>query len=220
MNLLTRLTEGRPTIGIATQGFWRNAVLMLACLGLLLTVDRPMMEMVKQTQEPHLFLFMKWATTIGYGGVDLLIATGVVFAGYWRRDRHAAQAGKLALLAVLASAVASLILKHLACRSRPYMPDAGTFHFFPCASAGLASFPSGHVSTIVALAAVLAVAYPTWKAPIIGTAVLVAFSRIYLGLHFPSDVLAAAFLAFTISRPFVATLNHLGVSTRLLGDVP
>lgn len=206
--------------GIISEGFWRNSVIFLACLGLLLTVDGRIMELVKQAQEPHLFLFMKWATTIGYGGNDLLIAAVFAFVGYQRRNSHALQAGKLALLAVLASGVSSQILKHLSCRSRPYMADAGVFHLFPCGSAGLASFPSGHVSTTVALAVVLIAAYPAWKLPFIGIAALVALSRIYLGLHFPSDVLTAAFLAFMISRFFAVKLIGLETSPVRVRGVP
>jgi len=147
------------TSGIISQGFWRNSVIFLACLGLLLTLDGRIMELIKQAQDPHLFLF-KWATTIGYGENDLLIAAVFAFVGYRRRNSHALQAGKLALLAVLVSGVASQILKHRSCRSRPYMADAGVFHLFPCFKAGLASFPSGHVSTTVALAVVLIVPIP------------------------------------------------------------
>lgn len=198
-----------PKLGIISEGFWRNAVIFLACLTIFLTLDSRVMEVVKRAQEPHVFLFMQWVTTIGYGGIDLLIGAGLAFVGYRRRNSHALQAGKLALLAVLASGIVSQIVKHLACRSRPYMADAGVFHLFPCFRASLASFPSGHVSTTVALAVVIAVAFPAWKVPIIGIAALVALSRIYLGLHFASDVLTAAFLAFTISRPLAARLADL-----------
>lgn len=191
-----------------SDGFWHNGIVFLACLAIFLMLDSRIMEVVRQAQEPHVFLFMQWVTTLGYGGIDLLIGAGLAFVGYVRRNSHALRAGTLAMLAIVASGGASQILKYLACRSRPYMADAGVFHLFPCFKAGLASFPSGHVSTTVALAVVLTVAYPAWKAPIIGIAALVALSRIYLVLHFPSDVLTAAFLAFIISRPFVVKLNR------------
>jgi membrane-associated phospholipid phosphatase len=93
------------------------------------------------------------------------------------------------------------------------MADAGAFHLFSCVKAGLAAFPSGHVSTTVALAVVLIGAYPAWKAPIIEIARIVAVSRVSLRVHFPSDVVRAAFLAFMISRPLAVTC--LPVSRRL-----
>lgn len=193
-----------------STGFWLTlGISFLACLGLLLREDARIMELVKQAQERHVFLFMQWVTTIGYGGIDLLVGAGLAFVGYVRRNSHALRAGTLATFAVMASGGASQILKHLACRSRPYMADAGAFHFFPCFKAGLASFPSGHVSTTVALAIVLIAAYPARKMLVTGIAALVAFSRIYLGLHFPSDVLMAAFIAFVISRPLAARLADL-----------
>lgn len=204
-----------PKWPLVTERFWLNIINFLACLGIILAVDGQIMEFVKRAQEPHMFLFMNWVTKIGYGGVDLLIGAGFAFAGCLLRDEHTSQAGKLAMFAVLASGAASQVLKHLACRSRPYMADAGVFHLFPCLNAGLASFPSGHVSTIVALAVLLVAAYPAWRVPVTGIAGLVALSRIYLGLHFPSDVVTAAFLAFMISRPFAVRLYRLETSTGL-----
>jgi membrane-associated phospholipid phosphatase len=217
------LSNGRPMANASAKlgvRFRRNGIIFLACLGIFLTLDSRIIELVKRAQEPHVFLLMQWVTTMGYGGTDLVIGAGLAFVGYVRRNSHALRAGSLAMLAVLASGAASQILKHLACRSRPYMTDAGAFHLFPCLRAGFASFPSGHVSTTVALAVVLAVAYPAWKVPIIGIAALVALSRIYLGLHFASDVLTAAFLAFTISTPFAVKLHRREASTGLARDVP
>jgi len=54
------------------------------------------------------------------------------------------------------------------------------------------SFPSGHTSSWFALATVYSAKYPKYAIPLYGAGVLVGLSRIYLGEHYPSDVLAGA----------------------------
>jgi undecaprenyl-diphosphatase len=60
------------------------------------------------------------------------------------------------------------------------------------------SFPSDHTTTILAagIGLIATRAAPTWGMLLSASAVLVAWSRIYLGLHFPIDMLASALIAF------------------------
>lgn len=57
-----------------------------------------------------------------------------------------------------------------------------------------ASFPSGHAAGAFALALLIALFWPRWRRHAFLSAALVALSRVYLGLHYPSDILAGAIL--------------------------
>ena len=113
------------------------------------------------------------------------------------RTRALWGAGVVALAGIL-----DQVLKNLSCRARPSAPGAGTFFAtFPCFPApyALASFPSGHATTAFAAAVVLALWFPRGTVPFVGVAVLVGFSRVMLGAHFPSDVLAGALLGSVVA---------------------
>jgi membrane-associated phospholipid phosphatase len=84
-------------------------------------------------------------------------------------------------------------LKYSVHRDRPFV----TYPFIDKqADAGSLSFPSGHTSTAFATATSLSLAFPKWYviAPSYLWASSVGYSRMHLGVHYPSDVLAGAFV--------------------------
>jgi undecaprenyl-diphosphatase len=93
------------------------------------------------------------------------------------------ETGKLMTVAFGGASSAIFALKQVVRRPRPLAEK----------SAGLnSSFPSGHAGTAFAIATVLAHQYPRLKIPLYLGASLVCLSRIYLGRHYPSDILAGA----------------------------
>ena len=62
------------------------------------------------------------------------------------------------------------------------------------------SFPSGHTLHAVAFSIIAIAYYPALAAVLVPFSVLVALSRVVLGLHYPSDVLAGAALGAIIAR--------------------
>ena|GEM_PF-203814 len=58
------------------------------------------------------------------------------------------------------------------------------------------SFPSSHASNMAAMATLFSVKYPRYKIAFIVFAALVAYSRIYVGVHYPADILGGAVLGF------------------------
>jgi len=61
------------------------------------------------------------------------------------------------------------------------------------------SFPSGHAATSFACATVLAWAFPRLAVPLYLLAAAIAFSRVYVGVHYPLDVLAGAALGVLVA---------------------
>jgi undecaprenyl-diphosphatase len=61
-----------------------------------------------------------------------------------------------------------------------------------------ASFPSGHATVAFACATALTLAVPRLALPFYALAALIAFSRVYVGVHYPGDIVAGALLGLVV----------------------
>lgn len=94
-------------------------------------------------------------------------------------------------------------LKNLLRRDRPWLRRKVKPVIKP---ADRFSFPSGHATAAFLFAALVIASFPVWAPIFYGWATLVAISRVALGVHYPSDVLAGAFLGTLIAGLTVAVL--------------
>lgn len=109
------------------------------------------------------------------------------------------------LIAAAVSIAAFTILKHVFKRPRPC--ELGPHPLFHVEPSDRFSFPSGHTMTACAVCVVLGSQFPP-AAPIFGLlAVSIGTSRVVLGLHYASDVLAGAVLGASIG---IVAFNALG----------
>lgn len=172
------------------------AALLLAALSLgyarLQAFDQGLLQLLQQQRQPALDNVMLLLSQLGDGHSLLLVASallGTLLLG--RQWRAAVFAG----LTLLGTALANALFKQLIARSRPdtLLEPLGSF-----------SFPSGHSSASFALFFVLAILAGreqparmrlTWVVLACLPALAIAVSRLYLGVHWPSDLIAGALLA-------------------------
>ena len=77
------------------------------------------------------------------------------------------------------------------------------------------SFPSGHTSTSFACAYVISRLAPRLTIPVFVLAALIGFSRVYVGVHYPLDVVAGAIFGLIVARALLMLLAALQRSRRL-----
>jgi undecaprenyl-diphosphatase len=143
----------------------------------------------RRRTHPLLDWLLPRLTLLGLGGVQLP-AVGLV----WWLNRGSANGRALwwqTLLVFAFTTIAVHLVKRRVKRKRPVAHLEVRF-LVPVTRAG--SFPSGHTATTFALATVVAWHFPHWAAPVFLLAVLVGYSRVYVGVHFVSDVVAAALI--------------------------
>ena len=101
-----------------------------------------------------------------------------------------------AMRVVVLAYLTNIALKHLVRRRRPVLAD------LPALSATVTSlsYPSAHATTSFAAARVLSRALPA--GPLYACAGAMAISRPYVGVHYPSDVVAGALLGIAIQPRF------------------
>jgi undecaprenyl-diphosphatase len=151
--------------------------------------DAPIILAIHQLSSPALDTIMRILTQTGGSGVIIFSAIlGVWFV--WKRNYLDA----VSIVVSLSGAAAlNALMKIMLSRPRPSL-------FPPLVIASGFSFPSGHVAASVAVYGFLAVLL--WRQNHRGWAILsgawmlvVALSRIYLGVHYPSDALGAMIFA-------------------------
>ena len=141
---------------------------------------------------PFMDFLMPKISLLGNGGaVWILAAVALLCTKKYRRQGILLLAGLI--VGVL---VGNVCLKHLVARPRPCWLDESVRLLI--VNPTDYSFPSGHTLSSVIGATILTKTDRRFGYAAIPLAALIAFSRLYLYVHFPSDVLAAAVLGVVI----------------------
>lgn len=134
--------------------------------------------------------FSVWVTHTGSAGFTIGITFAAILAGLWQKRSPYLIAGSRALAALASSHLVSHVVKRLVNRPRPILrfERIRAFNVPICAY----SFPSGHTTASFAVGVSYAMAFPGYSLFWVFWATLVGWSRIYVGVHYPSDVLAGS----------------------------
>ncbi|MFE7132560.1 bifunctional phosphatase PAP2/diacylglycerol kinase family protein [Streptomyces sp. NPDC057638] len=192
-----------------------------AALALLSRVDRRLFHTVATRRWPGAEpVLPRLSRGANHGVLWFAAAAGIAALGTGGRSRRAAARGVASL--ALASGVINTIGKRSVRRTRPLLdavPRVRQLKRQPWTT----SFPSGHAASAAAFATGVALESRGWGAVVAPVAASVAFSRVYTGVHYPSDVLAGAALgvgaAFAL-RTLVPTRAQLPPPGRPRADAP
>lgn len=186
----------------------------------LLALDNRLFEFAAERNWPAAEPILPRLSRSANHGVLWFAAAAAMAASRTPRGRRAAARGLASLS--LASLTINTIGKRSVRRTRPVLdpvPLVRQLKRQPITT----SFPSGHSASAAAFATGVALESPKWGAAVAPVAFSVAMSRVYTGVHFPSDVLAGAALgagaAFAV-RGMVPTRAQALPPARPRADVP
>lgn len=131
--------------------------------------------------------------------VTIGLPIGLIAGGLMTGNRHSENTGSLLFIAHCINFGLTYGLKTAINRKRPYesLPDV----HLPAGKERTRSFPSGHTSAAFTSATMVSLSYPQWYVivPAYIWAGMVGYSRMALGVHYPSDVLAGAIIGASVA---------------------
>jgi len=169
--------------------------------------DQRVMRRLNRWKAPRWIRYwMLAATRMGDGWLWYSLGAILLVVGGPQRYSAVAAAG----CAALAGVAVFKVLKSLSRRQRPCQlePHCWATILPP----DQFSFPSGHTMTAFAIALVVSYFYPGLEGPLYFLAASIALSRVVLGMHFLSDVLAGAVLGSGLGLASIVTFASYGLA--------
>lgn len=153
--------------------------------------DQVLIEMMEHRGHEPTELQQALSNSTNY--VSMAVPVAFLAKGIIGHDKISLQKGWYITKSLIVSSLVTTGLKYAVNRERPFLKNS---FIIPAGSAGSPSFPSGHTSEAFSTATALSLACPRWYviAPSALWACSVGYSRMYLGVHYPSDVIAGAAL--------------------------
>lgn len=160
--------------------------------------DLPILDWIRDSlTHPILDAAMPLVTTLGNGGIIWILLALVLLL----LPKHRAAGIRMAVALLMGLLVCNLGMKPLFARIRPFdfqWEYCGRVIDLLIAAPQDYSFPSGHTIASFEAATVLLLYRRKWGIPALILSVLIAFSRLYLYVHYPTDVICSVILGVLI----------------------
>lgn len=178
-------------------------------IGVLYGLDRTVFLLINRTLQNSAFDQLMPALSNKWFG--FLIVAFIVPGMCVRYGRRAWPVMAVAVVAVALSDFGAGLLKHAVQRIRPchVIPDV---HLLAGCTRSFA-MPSNHASNMFALAGAVGSFLPAWRWVLLPMAGGVAYSRVYLGVHYPSDVLIGALCGTAIGWGLALAARRMFLTT-------
>jgi membrane-associated phospholipid phosphatase len=175
-------------------------------------VDRAAYEAIARTPTPSLDEPIRRLSNAANGSRLWLAIAAVLAVVGGRRGRRAALEGVVAI--GITSASVNLLAKSVATRPRPERTDPTLFAARDIGMPASSSFPSGHAATAFAFAYAIGRHVPILAIPIRLLAGGVAYSRVHLGVHYPSDVAVGSIAGSGIAAMVASASDRIAPQRR------
>jgi undecaprenyl-diphosphatase len=148
---------------------------------------------LQQIHCPALDVLMRILSDIGNAGLfGIVLSLLFLISGKYRRTGV-----QMAISVALTFIIGNLFLKNMVMRARPCQIDTTVALLVHIPSDY--SFPSGHAMNAFAASTALCCNQKRYGIPAVVLAVLIAFSRLYNFVHFPTDVMFGSLLGMTVA---------------------
>jgi len=172
--------------------------------------DLRLLEWINHNRIPCLDNFFRFLTDTA-GVTAAVIAIIVIIYGFIQKSSFLKFRKYQVAFAYSVNAIIINILKYTVDRPRPFEVDK---HIEKLTGAGSPSFPSGHTGDVVVVALSMCLLFPRqmWLLTIIWIwAIFVAYSRMALGVHYPSDVLSSVVISFIVAFASQKLFNKITI---------
>ena len=165
-------------------------------LKILDSIDRSILVWIHENHIPILNQVMPFITDADNWVLPILLL--ILYLGFFQGKK-----GKIALCLLIISlslndSICAQLLKPFFERVRPSHISIEGLNLL-VSKGGKWSMPSNHASNMFSLAVILSYFFDRFKIPLFLLAIMIAISRVYVGVHYPGDVIVGALVGYSIS---------------------
>ncbi|HLF85619.1 MAG TPA: phosphatase PAP2 family protein [Nitrospiria bacterium] len=177
----------------------RRDILLVSSISILVVIplfllDQTIRILISSIRTDQVMNIMGLIGDIGSWAYLSLVAAALLGFSNTRKNEKLKIAGGYGLVSILVSRFIVEVMKHLAGRPRPSVFDSEGLRIGPTFAFGYDAFPSGHAASSIAFAYILSRSFPDGRYAFYAGGILISFSRIYLDVHYASDIYAGGLI--------------------------